>query len=101
MAKKSLIRRNEERKKSSLIQREKRLSLKSIISNKDLSLSERFSAQVKLSQLARNGSKSRIRNRCALTGRARGNLRKFGMSRIALRELASWGQVPGLIKSSW
>ncbi len=101
MAKKSLIRRNEERKKSSLIQREKRLSLKSVISNKDLSLSERFSAQVKLSQLARNGSKSRIRNRCALTGRARGNLRKFGMSRIALRELASWGQVPGLIKSSW
>ncbi len=101
MAKKSLIRRNEERKKSSLIQREKRLSLKSIISDKDLSLSERFSAQVKLSQLARNGSKSRIRNRCALTGRARGNLRKFGMSRIALRELASWGQVPGLIKSSW
>jgi small subunit ribosomal protein S14 len=101
MAKKSLIRRNEERKKSSLIQREKRLSLKSIISNKDLSLSERFSAQVKLSQLTRNGSKSRIRNRCALTGRARGNLRKFGMSRIALRELASWGQVPGLIKSSW
>lgn len=101
MAKKSLIRRNEERKKSSLIQREKRLSLKSIISDKDLSLSERFSAQVKLSQLARNGSKSRIRNRCSLTGRARGNLRKFGMSRIALRELASWGQVPGLIKSSW
>ena len=101
MAKKSLIRRNEERKKSSLIQREKRLSLKSVISNKDLSLSERFSAQVKLSQLSRNGSKSRIRNRCSLTGRARGNLRKFGMSRIALRELASWGQVPGLIKSSW
>ena len=65
MAKKSLIRRNEERKKSSLIQREKRLSLKSVISNKDLSLSERFSAQVKLSQLSRNGSKSRIRNRCS------------------------------------
>ena len=101
MAKKSLIRRNEERKKLSLLQREKRFSLKSIISNKDLSLSERFSAQVKLSQLTRNGSKSRTRNRCALTGRARGNLRKFGMSRIALRELASWGQVPGLIKSSW
>jgi small subunit ribosomal protein S14 len=101
MAKQSLIRRNEERKKTFIINKEKRLNLKSIISDKNIPLSERFLAQVKLSQLPRNGSRSRIRNRCVLTGRARGNLRKFGMSRIALRELASWGQVPGLIKSSW
>jgi small subunit ribosomal protein S14 len=101
MAKKSLIRRNKSRQKLSSIHKEKRLILKSSICDKNLSLSERFSAQVKLSQLPRNGSKSRVRNRCALTGRPRGNLRKFGMCRISLRELASWGQVPGLIKSSW
>lgn len=72
-----------------------------ISDNAELSFEERLNAQTKLSQMPRDGSVSRQRRRCALTGRPRGNLRKFGMSRIAVRELASWGQIPGLIKSSW
>jgi len=101
MAKKSLIRRNAKRLKLSNSQKIKRDNLKKIIKNNSISFSERLSAQTKLSKLARDGSKIRYRNRCALSGRPRGNLRKFGLSRIAVRELASWGQIPGLIKSSW
>ncbi|MBM3590209.1 MAG: 30S ribosomal protein S14 [Alphaproteobacteria bacterium] len=101
MAKKSLIRRNAKRLKLSNSQKIKRDNLKKIIKNNSISFSERLSAQTKLSELARDGSKIRYRNRCALSGRPRGNLRKFGLSRIAVRELASWGQIPGLIKSSW
>ncbi|NBX52694.1 MAG: 30S ribosomal protein S14 [Proteobacteria bacterium] len=101
MAKKSLIRRNAKRLKLSNNQKIKRDNLKKIIKNNSLSFSERLIAQTKLSELARDGSKIRYRNRCALSGRPRGNLRKFGLSRIAVRELASWGQIPGLIKSSW
>ena len=62
---------------------------------------ERFEATLMLAKLPRNGSRVRVRNRCALTGRARGYHRKFGMSRIALRELGSSGQIPGLVKASW
>ena len=101
MAKKSIIRRNAKRLKLSNNQKIKRDNLKKIIKNNSLSFSERLIAQTKLSELARDGSKIRYRNRCALSGRPRGNLRKFGLSRIAVRELASWGQIPGLIKSSW
>ena len=73
----------------------------SIANNRDASAEERFAARLKLSKLPRNSSKSRIRNRCALTGRPRGFYRKFGLSRIALRELASDGKLPGVVKSSW
>lgn len=75
--------------------------LKSIVMNKDLPLEERFQAQLKLNKLPRNSSKVRHRNRCQVTGRPRGYYRKFKMSRISLRELAAFGMIPGLTKSSW
>lgn len=101
MAKKSLITRNAKRIEISSNCKIKREKLKKIIKNVNISFGERLVAQIKLSEMKKDGSKVRIRNRCALTGRPRGNLRKFGISRIAVRELASWGQIPGLIKSSW
>jgi small subunit ribosomal protein S14 len=79
----------------------KRAELKAIVMNKELPMEERFAAQMKLSALPRNGAKNRYRNRCELTGRSRGNYRKFKLCRIKLRELGSFGQIPGLIKSSW
>jgi len=79
----------------------KRAALKAIIMNKELSMEERFAAQMKLSALPRNSAANRFRNRCELTGRPRGNYRKFNLCRIKLRELGSFGQIPGLIKSSW
>lgn len=101
MAKKSSILKNNKRQKLYLSQREKRQAVISISKDQSLPFEERLEAQIKLSQMPRDGSRARYRNRCALSGRPRGNLRKFGLSRIALRELASWGQIPGLIKSSW
>ena len=101
MAKRSLTLRNEKRKKIHKLQRSKRQNLVDISENKNFSFEKRLEAQIKLSQMPRDGSRSRQRNRCGLTSRPRGNLRKFGLSRIAVRELASWGQIPGLIKSSW
>jgi small subunit ribosomal protein S14 len=101
MAKESVKIKNAKRAKMAKLQAPKRKALKAALKNTDLSFEERLDAQQKLSELPRNGAKDRYRNRCALTGRPRGNLRHFKMSRIMLRELASWGQVPGLIKSSW
>lgn len=101
MAKKSLTRRNQKREKLISLHKTKREDLLSVLKDESASFEDRLNAQVKLSQMPRDGSPSRYRNRCGLTGRPRGNLRKFGMSRIAVRELASWGQIPGLIKSSW
>jgi len=101
MAKKSLVRRNEKRKKLTALQRTKRQKIIAICKDESASFEDRLAAQIQLSQMPRDASRSRVRNRCGLTGRPRGNLRKFGMSRIAVRELASWGQIPGLIKSSW
>jgi len=101
MAKKSLITRNARRIKISSNSKIKREKLKKIIKNSNLPFNERLMAQIKLSEMVRDSSKVRVRNRCALTGRPRGNLRKFGVSRNVLRELAAWGQAPGLIKSSW
>jgi small subunit ribosomal protein S14 len=69
--------------------------------NRDAAPEERFQAKLKLAELPRNSSPTRIRNRCSLTGRPRGFYRKFKMSRIAVRELASSGQIPGMLKSSW
>jgi small subunit ribosomal protein S14 len=101
MAKKSLTRRNQRREKLASLHKVKRENLIATLKNESATFEDRLNAQIKLSTMPRDGSRSRRRNRCALTGRPRGNLRKFGMSRIAVRELASWGQIPGLIKSSW
>jgi len=101
MAKKSAIITNNKRKHLSELQVEKRKKLKSVTKNQSLSFEERLEAQIALAKLPRNGAKVRFRNRCLLSGRPRGNLRKFGLCRIAVRDLASWGQIPGLIKSSW
>ena len=101
MAKQSLTLRNQRRKKLSVLHREKRAAILAVLKNQEASFEDRLIAQIKLSQMPRDGSVTRYRNRCALTGRPRGNLRKFGLSRMQVRELASWGQIPGLIKSSW
>jgi small subunit ribosomal protein S14 len=79
----------------------KRAALKAVTKDDSLSVAERFEAQMKLAQLPRNSSKVRIRLRCEISGRGRSNYRKFRMSRIALRDLASHGQIPGMVKSSW
>ncbi len=101
MAKKSAIEKN--RKRQRLVSKfsSLRASLKAISKDQSLSPEERFKARIKLAELPRDGSAVRIRNRCELTGRPRGNYRKFKLSRIALRELASVGQIPGMVKSSW
>ena len=101
MAKTSSIQKNKRRQRLTKKFDAKRAALKAIIYNKELPFEERFAAQLKLSELPRNGSKIRIRNRCELTGRPRGYYRKFRISRIMLRELASVGQAPGVIKASW
>jgi len=101
MAKKSLTLRNAKRKKLAQLQKAKRQKIIAIAKDTSLSFEERLTAQIKLSEMSRDSSHTRYRNRCGLTGRPRGNFRKFGLSRIAIRELASWGQIPGLIKSSW
>ena len=101
MAKKSAIKKNETRIKKVFSMGKKRKALKTIIMNRELPLDERFAAQMKLNEMPRDGSFIRVRNRCLVTGRPRGNYRKFKMSRIAFRELASTGQVPGILKSSW
>ena len=101
MAKKSAIKKNETRIKKVSLMGKKRKALKDIIMNRELPLDERFAAQMKLNEIPRDGWFIRVRNRCLVTGRPRGNYRKFKMSRIAFRELASTGQVPGILKSSW
>lgn len=101
MAKQSLIRRNLKRKNISQLQKAKRVKLIAATKDEALPFEERLVAQIKLSEMPRDASRARYRNRCSLSGRPRGNFRKFGLSRIALRELASWGQIPGLVKSSW
>jgi small subunit ribosomal protein S14 len=101
MAKKSAVEKNEYRKV--LVQRyaAKRAELKKIVMDRSREPEERFEATLKLAAMPRNGARVRIRNRCMITGRPRAYYRKFGLSRIALRELASDGQVPGVVKASW
>ena len=101
MAKKSVVERNKKRIRLSEKFSDRRASLKAVTKDVSLSAEERFEAQLKLAQLPRNSSKVRIRLRCEISGRGRSNYRKFRMSRIALRDLASFGQVPGVVKSSW
>ncbi len=101
MAKVSMIERDVKRTK--LVKRDaaKRAALKKIIKDQTIPADERFQAVLKLDEMSPNGSKTRKRNRCALTGRPRSYYRKFNLSRIALRDLASRGELPGVVKSSW
>ena len=101
MAKESSIQKNLKRIKLVKKYQKKRAMLKKIINNKKLELSERFAAQLKLDKLPKNSSKVRIRNRCGISGRPHGYYRKLKISRIALRDMASAGEIPGIIKSSW
>ena len=101
MAKTSAIQRNLTRIKMAKKFENRRKKLKKIIRNKKLPLNERFAAQLKLSKLPRNSARIRIRNRCEITGRPHGVYRKLRMSRIALRQMASSGKIPGMTKSSW
>jgi small subunit ribosomal protein S14 len=101
MAKLSSINKNNRRIKLSEKFYKKRKELKKIIMNKKLPLEERFKAQQKLSNLPRNTSKTRVRNRCQISGRPHGVYRKLKISRIALRKLSLEGKIPGMIKSSW
>ncbi len=101
MAKTSSVEKNNRRRK--VVQRysAKRKALKAVIMNQELSMEERFRAQLKLAALPRNSAAVRIRNRCEVTGRPRAYYRKLKLSRIALRDLGNTGQIPGLVKSSW
>ncbi len=101
MAKTSAIQRNLKRIRMEIKFKKKREALKKIIRNKKLPLEERFKAQLKLAKLPRNSAKIRIRNRCEITGRPHGGYRKLRISRIALRQMASQGKIPGMTKSSW
>ena len=101
MAKKSSIEKNARRARLTKQLAPRRERLKALARDRDAAPEDRFAAQLQLSELPRNSSRTRLRNRCSLTGRPRGYYRKFRMSRIAVRELASAGQIPGMLKSSW
>ena len=101
MSKVSSHEKNKRRKKLVEQYAEKRAMLKAIVKDRSKPMEERFAAQLKLSQLPRNSSKVRVRNRCEITGRPRGYYRKLQLCRNQLRELASQGRIPGMVKSSW
>lgn len=101
MAKQGTIEKNNRRKVLVKQADNRRRALKKIISSKETSIEDRIMATLKLAEMPRNSSSTRVRNRCLLTGRPRGYHRKFGLSRIALRDLGSSGLIPGIIKSSW
>jgi small subunit ribosomal protein S14 len=101
MAKTSQVNRNAKRERMTARDKTKRATLKAIVMDRSLPVEDRFEATIRLAQLPRNGAKVRTRLRCTLTGRSRGNYRKFKLCRIALRDLAGYGQIPGLVKASW
>ncbi|MAF97369.1 MAG: 30S ribosomal protein S14 [Micavibrio sp.] len=101
MAKVSMVERDVKRKRLAKKYANKRAQLKAIIKDKEVPADERFQAMMQLDKLPKNSAKVRQRNRCALTGRPRGYYRKLNLSRIALRDLASRGELPGVVKSSW
>ena len=101
MAKKSMIERQKKREKMVAKYAAKRASLKEVIDDQSRPMEERFKATLKLAELPRNSSETRLHNRCQLTGRPHAYYRKLKLSRIMLRELGSQGQIPGLVKSSW
>lgn len=101
MAKKSMVERQKKRERLVARYAEKRAALNAIIHDQSIPMEERFKATLQLAELPRNSSPTRLNNRCQLTGRPRGYYRKLKLSRIKLRELSSYGQVPGMVKSSW
>ena len=101
MAKTSVIERNKKRQRMVARYATKRAALKAKAKDESLPPEDRFNAWIKLAELPRNSSATRVRLRCQISGRGRGNYRKFRLSRIAMRELASQGQIPGMVKSSW
>lgn len=101
MAKTSAVNRNAMRERLAARDKAKRAALKAIVMDRTRPVEDRFEASLKLAQLPRNGAKVRIRLRCELTGRSRGNYRKFKLSRNMLRDLANNGQIPGMVKASW
>lgn len=101
MAKLSIINRNKKRKKMVARYAAKRAELKALAENMSIAPDERFTARLKLAKLPRDSSPTRLHNRCEFSGRSRGYYRKFKLSRIALRELANFGQIPGMTKASW
>ncbi|WP_419913456.1 30S ribosomal protein S14 [Hoeflea sp.] len=101
MAKVSAVEKNKRRRRTVAAHADKRAALKAIIKNQEAPIEERFKATLKLAEMPRDGSKTRVRNRCEVSGRPRAYYRKLKMSRIALRELGSLGRVPGVVKSSW
>lgn len=101
MAKKSMIEREKKRERLVAQYAEKRAALNAIIHDQSLPVDERFKASLKLAELPRNSSATRLHNRCQLTGRPHAYYRKLKLSRIMLRELGSFGQIPGMVKSSW
>ena len=101
MAKLSSINKNKMRERLAARDLSKRLALKSVVMDRSLPVEDRFDATLKLAKLPRNGARIRVRLRCELTGRPRANYRKFKLCRIALRDLASSGQIPGMVKASW
>ena len=101
MAKVSQVNRNIKRERLVARDKSKRAALKATIMDRDAAVEERFDASLKLAQLPRNGAAVRVKLRCELSGRSRSNYRKFKLSRIALRDLASAGQIPGMVKASW
>jgi small subunit ribosomal protein S14 len=101
MAKKSAVERDLKRRRLVEKYSAKRIALKAIINDENVPQDERFAARLKLAELPRNSSRTRVRNRCELTGRPRGVYRKLKLSRIGLRDMASAGQIPGMVKSSW
>ena len=101
MAKTSAVEKNKRREKLSRLHAPKRAALKAVVMDRESPVEDRFEASLKLAQLPRNGARIRVRLRCELTGRPRGNYRKFKLSRNMLRELANSGQIPGVVKASW
>ncbi len=101
MAKQSAINKNQKRRKLVKRYADKRARMRAIARDRSLPPEERFQAFLKRAEMPRNGAAVRVRNRCEISGRPRGNYRKFRLSRIALRDLASIGQIPGMVKSSW
>ena len=101
MAKISAVNRNAKRERMAARDKAKRAELKAQVMDRSIPVEDRFTATMKLAELPRNGAAVRVRLRCALTGRSRGNYRKFKLSRNMLRALASSGQLPGMVKASW
>ena len=101
MAKVSQVNRNAMRERMAKRDKSKRAALTEVLMDRTLPVEDRFNASLKLAQLPRNGAAVRVRLRCEMTGRSRGNYRKFKLCRIALRDMASSGQIPGMVKASW